>query len=430
MKILYWNARGIGNDDTRRALASMLVTTNNRGLQDPNLWFLCHEALRVQVISASDQQISVSYTFEGVSCVLTAVYAKSTVAGRRQLWQDLHHIHSQHGQGPWLVFGDFNCILGAHEKRGGAMPNRTSCLDFSQMCSDCELLDIPTKGLTYTWSKGNIEVRLDRALGNMEWMNSWGSMDCCTLTKATSDHCPILVSCSKLDAIPRPPFKFQSLWLLTPDFLALVRSFWNTLHFYGCPQFTLAVKLRALKGMLKSWSKEQVGDVHAQVAHSKAALDAVQAEISTHGLSDERITEENEAHNNYLSALSLQATLLRDKSRISWLKDGDRNTTFLHNMVRVRRLQNSITSLLVEDRVLNDQVVIAAHANTGLVERVIPHMVIEEENSSLLATPSAEEIRDAVMKMDGNSAPGPDGFGGSFFSSCWSVVAIDVIRVV
>ncbi|XP_061993341.1 uncharacterized protein LOC133711201 [Rosa rugosa] len=429
----------------KRSLGLQLVTTNNRGLQAPNMWFLCHEALRVQVISASDQQISVSCSFEGVSCTLTAVYAKTTIAGRRHLWQELNQIHSQHGQGPRLVFGDFNCILGAHEKRGGALPNGTSCLEFSQMCSDCELLDIPTKGLAYTWSNGHTEVKLDRALGNMEWMTSWNSMDCCTLTKATSDHCPILVSCSKLDAISRPHFKFQSLWLQTPDFLALVRSFWNSLHYHGCPQFILAAKLRALKGMLKLWSKEQVGDVHAQVTHSKAALDAVQAEISTHGLSDERLNVENTAHNSYLAALSLQATLLRDKSRIRWLKDGDRNTTFLHNMVKVRRLQNSITSLLVEDRVHNDQAAIATHAVqhfescfthdhqigvTGLVERVIPHMVTEEENSSLLVTPSAEEIRDAVMKMDGNSAPGPDGFGGCFFTSCWSVVAHDVTRAV
>ncbi|XP_024190514.1 uncharacterized protein LOC112194518 [Rosa chinensis] len=331
-----------------------------------------------------------------------AVYTKTTVAGRRHLWQELIQIHSQHGQGPRLVFGDFNCILGAHEKRGGAPPNGTSCLEFSQMCCDCELLDIPTNGLAYTWSNGHTEVRLDRSLGNMEWMNSWSSMDCCTLTKAT-------------------------------------------LQYHGCPQFILAAKLWALKGMLKSWSKEQVGDVHAQVAHSRAALDAIQAEISTHGLSDERLNVETAAHNNYLSALSLQATLLRDKSRLRWLKDGDRNTTFVHNMVRVRRLQNSITSLLVGDMVLNDQADIATHVVqhfescftqdhqigvTGLLERVIPHMVTEEENYSLLVIPSAEEIRDAAMKMDGTSAPGLDGFGGCFFTSCWSVVAQDVTLAV
>lgn len=70
MKVFYWNARGIANDDKQRALANLirahrplivciskpfvlvdsfpfgywrslglrLVATNNRGLQDPNLW--------------------------------------------------------------------------------------------------------------------------------------------------------------------------------------------------------------------------------------------------------------------------------------------------------------------------------------------------------------------------------------------------------
>lgn len=67
-----------------------------------------------------------------------------------------------------LVFGDFNCILGAHEKRGGGPPSSTSCLDFQQMCNSCDLLDIPTKGLAFTWSNRRTDVRLDRALGNIE----------------------------------------------------------------------------------------------------------------------------------------------------------------------------------------------------------------------------------------------------------------------
>jgi endonuclease/exonuclease/phosphatase (EEP) superfamily protein YafD len=74
------------------------------------------------VVSSTTQQITVTCLLDGIFCTLTTVYAKTAIAGRRQLWQDLLAIHSTLVHGPWLVFGDFNCILGAHEKRGGSPP--------------------------------------------------------------------------------------------------------------------------------------------------------------------------------------------------------------------------------------------------------------------------------------------------------------------
>ncbi|KAK9940978.1 hypothetical protein M0R45_017609 [Rubus argutus] len=190
MKILYWNARGIANGDTRRALKN-LVSSHK---PTPNLWLLCNDALMLSVISKSAQQITFSYSIDGVHCVITAVYAKTSVVGRRQLWQDLVNIRSQHVQGPWAVIGDFNCVLGAHEKKGW-------------WPSSCFLL--------------RTEVRLDRALGNLACLPA------------------------------KLPFRFQSLWLQIPDFNNLVRHSWSSFQFYGCPQFVLASKLRALKLILR-----------------------------------------------------------------------------------------------------------------------------------------------------------------------------------
>lgn len=45
-----------------------LVTINDKGSQDPNLWVLCHEALKPTVISFIAQQITLSSSFGGVHC--------------------------------------------------------------------------------------------------------------------------------------------------------------------------------------------------------------------------------------------------------------------------------------------------------------------------------------------------------------------------
>ncbi|KAM5552403.1 hypothetical protein ABKV19_026979, partial [Rosa sericea] len=173
-----------------------------------------------------------------------------------------------------------------------------------------------------------------------------------------------------------------------------------------------------------------------------SALDAVQLEISNYGQTEDRLDRETSALNGYRDALALQDCLLREKARLRWLQDGDRNTSFLHNMIKLRQLKNSITSLRVGQQLLHDHGLIADHAvqhfsssftrdcnivNTGLVERLIPHLVTDGENQLLTALPSAEEVKSTVFSMDGSSAPGPDGFGGCFFQFCWDVISTDVI---
>lgn len=477
MNVLYWNARGFANEDTQRALRNLVhvhkpiivciaepfvliyaipasfwrslnlvpFATNDRGSQDPNLWLLCHVDIRPSLLASSAQQVSIYCSIDGVSCYLTAVYAKTTIAGRRLLWQDLVSIQASHVHGPWLVLGDFNCVLGAHEKRGGNLPNATSCYEFQQMCSSCNLLNIDTIGAAFTWTNRRTEVRLDRALGNLEWFDAWANFECRTLTKAFSDHYPIMVSCSRILPNHGSPFRFHSMWLQHPDFKALVQDFWVSLRFYGCPMFILASKLKALKVKLKAWNKSHFGDINTQVKSCKATLDLIQTEISLHGPSDVRFQGEDVAHENYQLALSMQASLLRTKSRIRWLVDGDRNTSFLHNMVKIRRLRKSLAALKVGPIILRDQVLISNHivnyfhaqftkdssiVNTGLVERIIPCLVTADENAMLTVMPSADVITATVKSMDGFSAPGPDGFGGCFFQNCWEIISHDIIAAV
>lgn len=48
----------------------------------------------------------------------------------------------------------------------------------------------------------------------------------------------------------------------------------------------------------------------------------------------------------------------------------------------------------------------------------------------LLSTPSDQEIQHATFSLSADSAPGPDGFTGIFFSVCWETVFRDVIDAV
>ena len=228
MKVIFWNARGLGNAPTRRALKRMIrchqpvligisepfidlhsinysfwrslrlfpVVVNDRGEQRPNIWILAAQSLSTSLISTTAQQVTISCILDSVSCVFTWVYAKTTITERRELWSDMMQIKTSYVHGPWLVLGDFNCVLGAHEKRGGVLLKSNPCSDLLAMITNCDLLQIPTKGLPFTWTnmikaQSQVEMRLDRCLGNFSWVDAWPSMVCSTLPRISSDHCPL-----------------------------------------------------------------------------------------------------------------------------------------------------------------------------------------------------------------------------------------------
>jgi len=60
----------------------------------------------------------------------------------------------------------------------------------------------------------------------------------------------------------------------------------------------------------------------------------------------------------------------------------------------------------------------------------IPELVSFEENMMLIKCPDFLELKNVVFIVNGNNDPGPDGFGGVFYHSCWEIIGIDVCNVV
>ncbi|KAL6178468.1 hypothetical protein ACLB2K_049986 [Fragaria x ananassa] len=157
------------------------------------------------------------------------------------------------------------------------------------------------------------------------------------------------------------------------------------------------------------------------------------------------LQKECELQANLSESLRLQELFLKEKSRLRWISEGDRNTTFFHAMCHARRARSSIILLRDGDQVYQDPLTIqnhivtyytdlfANHANycdTGLISWVIPSLITDDENMSLTSVPSSEEIYLALKDMDPDSAPGRDGFNGHFFVSCWATVGADVTLVI
>jgi len=52
-----------------------------------------------------------------------------------------------------------------------------------------------------------------------------------------------------------------------------------------------------------------------------------------------------------------------------------------------------------------------------LVDEIIPELVDEATNNLLIMIPSELEVKNVVFNLNQDGAPGPDGFGASFFQT-------------
>ncbi|XP_026400560.1 uncharacterized protein LOC113296467 [Papaver somniferum] len=220
--------------------------------------------------------------------------------------------------------------------------------------------------------------------------------------RGTSDHGALLGIVVNISKPVNTPFKYQPVWSSHPDFLELIRVSWGEVV-AGNPTFSFLFKLKRLKQVIRKWNWEIFGDLRLKVSTTEQEV------MSTSLQSDKLVT----ARGKHEVAAQQYNELIRAKSRVKWVKEGGANTAFFHANIRIRKAQNNINELEDENGyVVTDQATIA--------DILIKHFERKFEHKEML--PSHMDIKVVVFGMDANSAPGPDGFPGSFYKYAWEIL--------
>ncbi|CAN1341571.1 hypothetical protein LINPERPRIM_LOCUS39219, partial [Linum perenne] len=133
----------------------------------------------------------------------------------------------------------------------------------------------------------------------------------------------------------------------------------------------------------------------------------------------------------------------KQKSREKWLKLGDKNSKYFHQIANFNRRRNHLDGLIVNGNQVCGQWRIAEEAinfysslyqerwrHRPFSSRSISKRLCFESSAHLLDPMTPHDIWNAIKVCAGDKAPGPDGFSMAFIKSNWSLIKNDLCAAI
>lgn len=184
----------------------------------------------------------------------------------------------------WLGLGDFNSVLGLHEKVVH-QPIRVACEDFRKAIDNDGLIQVDIRGNFLTWVRLRpvefSQSKLDRALVNSSCLDKWSSITYTSLPRHHSDHCPLLVHLDLAYTLGPQHFCFSAAWIGHATFQKVVSASWaltiNSSNLFA----RVLTKINMLKCHLFNWSKLHFRDLGLRITKAHNALANIQVNLES-----------------------------------------------------------------------------------------------------------------------------------------------------
>jgi hypothetical protein len=118
---------------------------------------------------------------------------------------------------------------------------------------------------------------------------------------------------------------------------------------HGSKMYRFQQKLKNFKKCLKIWNKQTFRNIFEAQQHLNEQMRILQIQIRDQGITEELRMQEAMISQKLGERRAQEEILWRQKSRVQWLKEGDRNTKFFHRSTIQRRHVNHISHLVTEE---------------------------------------------------------------------------------
>lgn len=260
-----------------------------------------------------------------------------------------------------------------------------------------------------------------------------------------SDHSAMLVSTVDSSPLKARSFKFLNLWMMHPNFLRMIRENWNS-SVFGTKQFILCMKLKQLKGPLKSMHSGNFSHIVDRVKAAHQNYSEIM-DLLMHNPDSESLkarAKDGRKQVNFL--LEAENQFYQQKIKVKHITQADRNSKYFHALMRKKNASSFIPALVKADGTITTsqeefikdfldyyKTLLGSDSTVSHTTKRVFEAgpVLTEEDCAALIEPIDDVIiKEALFHIGDDKAPGPDGFSATFFKENWDIIKHDFLGVV
>jgi len=160
---------------------------------------------------------------------------------------------------------------------------------------------------------------------------------------------------------------------------------------------------------LKRWNREHFGDTFTKVKRIESELNKLEEDTIQRQLSQVEELKRKQLQEDLWAAAQAHESLLRQKSRSRWIKEGDCNSRYFLMMINANRWHNSLKGVVVDGVWTVELNIVREEVRAFFSQRFLepdPHRptldgitfptISQQQNSMLVAPFSEEEVRLAI----------------------------------
>lgn len=217
------------------------------------------------------------------------------------------------------------------------------------------------------------------------------------------------------------------MWITQPNFLELISQIWSQL----CNRTSLnrmTFPLKRLKAALKNQNASIFCNIFQKLSEVGYNIQLAKLDLQSSN-SEANLSHLQKLESEYDQNLLQEEIFYKQKSRISWLKEDDRNFKVLHHILLHKRRKPKVVYLILHNGTFStnhgDIISVAicffkVHITSETVScytenlHVIPLFVNDDDNVYMLWPSTSEGVQAAVDSILADSAPRLDEFSSSF----------------
>lgn len=402
---------------------------------------ICQERLLIVSLKNGDDDLTI-----------VNVYAPNEPREKIRFFNVLQGILGKYADKKMIMTGDFNCVLNAQiDVIAGRPHGKSEVEQFNNTVSMLGLHDIwrllHPEEKEFSWNRFNpfIARRLDYCFIAHELISS--CVSCEYVYVPNTDHKAIIIELDQSEFIRGPgTWRFNNSYLKDKDFIQHMNEILNTFaveaeNEIGCATDTWELCKIEIRDFCTEYGRMKANQKHNKLLDLQVKLKKLENKIKTDSNNPNTQTEIQKTKHE-IELIHLEKTKgYQVRSRMKWIQEGEKSTSFFCNLEKIRGKNNIINRLEKPDgnvttnqlEILQEQVnhfksLYNQSDTDNDIEKSVADFLLNEEfprldkhEADCCEQPlTLVETTRVLSLMKNGSAPGTDGLTIEFMKFFWS----------